>query len=206
MHVSDITVGRITRGRNLNGTANVLIVDAGGVPVEGATVYGFFNAPNTNTMTSVTGSDGVAYFETPRTKDSVSDFCFEVTDVTLSGGSYDSAANAVTRSCESGDVFSGGIMAMMQGSRTPDEYGLMQNHPNPFNPVTVIRFNLPEEAHVKLEVYDVQGRLVKRLVNRTFSSGFHAAEWNATGVSSGVYFYRLVTPTFTEMKKMILLR
>jgi len=206
MHVSDITVGRRARGVNLNGTADVLVVDSGGSPVANATVYGFFNAPNTSTMTSVTGTDGVAYFETARTKDAVADFCFEVTDVTLSGGTYDSAANAVTKSCESGDVFSSGSLALMQSNRTPEEYGLMQNHPNPFNPVTTIRFNLPEDTQVKLEVYDVQGRLVETLANGTFSSGFHAAEWNATGVSSGVYFYRLVTPSFTEMKKMILLR
>jgi hypothetical protein len=94
----------------------------------------------------------------------------------------------------------------MREPRTPDQYELKQNHPNPFNPVTTIRFNLPEESHVRLEVFDVQGRLVKTLANRTFSSGFHAAEWNATGVSSGVYFYRLVTPSYTEMRKMILLR
>ena len=206
LHVADIVVGRQSRGVNLNGTANVLIVDGTGAPVANATVYGFFNAPNTNSKSAITGSDGIAIFESDKTKDSVADFCFEVTDVVLSGATYDSAANTVTRSCESGDVFSSNSRVLLQSKRTPDEYQLMQNHPNPFNPVTTIRFNLPEEAHVKLEIFDVQGRLVKTLANRTFSSGFHAAEWNASGISSGVYFYRLVTPSYTEMRKMILLR
>ncbi|HMA77282.1 MAG TPA: PKD domain-containing protein [Candidatus Krumholzibacteriaceae bacterium] len=206
IHVSSITVGRNSRGVNLNGTAAVTVVDQNGSPVANATVYGFFNVPSTSTKSAVTGSDGVANLTGDRTKDSVSDFCFEVTDVTLSGYTYDSAANTVTKSCESGDVFNSESRVLSGRETTPDSYKLAQNHPNPFNPVTTINFNLPERARVRLEIFDVQGKLVETLVNKSLDAGIHSKEWTAKNVSSGVYFYRLSTPSFTEIKKMVLLR
>jgi PKD repeat protein len=206
IHVSAITVGRYNRGRNLFGTASVTVVDQNGSPVANAAVYGFFNEPNTNTKSALTGSDGVASLTADRTKDAVSDFCFEVTNVILSGYTYDSAANDITKSCESGGVFSSESRVLSGRAETPKNYKLSQNYPNPFNPATVIKFNLPEKTHVRLEIFDVQGKLVETLVNKTLGPGFQSSEWTATNIASGVYFYRLSTPSFTEMKKMILLR
>jgi hypothetical protein len=88
---------------------------------------------------------------------------------------------------------------------------LDQNTPNPFNPTTTIRFRVAQAEQVELSVFDVAGRLVKRLVNRRMDGGTeHAVTWNGTDrfgvrVPSGIYFYRITTPTFTERRKMTLL-
>jgi len=88
---------------------------------------------------------------------------------------------------------------------------LGQNVPNPFNPSTSIAFYLPERSHVRIDVYDVTGRLVTTLTDGTRSGGSHTVEWNGSDTSgrsaaSGVYFYRLVAGKSVQTKKMILLR
>ncbi len=91
------------------------------------------------------------------------------------------------------------------------ELSLEQNHPNPFNPRTSIRFYLPERGTIALEVYDVRGALVRRLAGGQFDSGPHAVDWDGTDahgqpVASGMYVYRLVTERRTVAKKMMLLK
>jgi len=93
----------------------------------------------------------------------------------------------------------------------PATFELAQNYPNPFNPSTEIRFSLPKAADVKLEVYDITGRMVKTLVNENLSAGSHRVNWNASGengqkVSSGVYLYRITAGEFVSAKKMVLLK
>lgn len=92
----------------------------------------------------------------------------------------------------------------------PTAFALRQNQPNPFSSTTTIRFELPVEAHVRLEVFDAQGRLVRTLADGEFPGGYHAVEWDerdATGrsVGSGVYLYRIQAGSFREQKKMVLL-
>lgn len=88
----------------------------------------------------------------------------------------------------------------------PVTYALHQNVPNPFNPSTVIRFDLPEAARVRLFVYNVKGELVARLVDGYMPAGRKEVLWNAETVSSGVYFYRLIAGDFVQTRKMVLLR
>jgi hypothetical protein len=93
----------------------------------------------------------------------------------------------------------------------PRSFVLHQNVPNPFNPATTIAFDLPERASVRLAIYDVSGTLIRKLVDGEIAAGRKSVRWDgrdATGgeVASGVYFYRLETPTFGQSKKMILLR
>jgi hypothetical protein len=88
---------------------------------------------------------------------------------------------------------------------------LLQNVPNPFNPVTSIRFELAAAGDVTLDVYDVRGRLVRRLARGKHAEGIHTEVWDGLNdagerVSSGVYFYRLVTERFTKTRKMVLLK
>jgi hypothetical protein len=88
---------------------------------------------------------------------------------------------------------------------------LFQNTPNPFNPVTTIRFAVPARTHVELTVYDFEGRLVRRLRDRSYELGSHLVEWDGrddrgTHVSSGVYLYRLKTGHETRTRKMVLLK
>jgi hypothetical protein len=88
---------------------------------------------------------------------------------------------------------------------TPTEFGLGQNYPNPFNPSTKIEFALPKQSNVRLDVYNLIGQHVATLVNGTKSAGFHTVEFDATGFSSGLYFYRITAnEEFTLMKKMVL--
>jgi hypothetical protein len=88
---------------------------------------------------------------------------------------------------------------------------LFQNHPNPFNPSTVIRYHLPEKCPVRLEIYDVSGRCIASLVNAEQERGDYSAEWAGKDdmgdkVASGIYFYRLVAGKDVISKKMVLLR
>jgi hypothetical protein len=91
-------------------------------------------------------------------------------------------------------------------SEIPGEFSLSQNYPNPFNPSTNIKFSLPKSSLVKLVVYDITGREVETLVNENLNAGTFNAAWNASKYSSGVYFYKLVTGSFIETKKMILIK
>jgi hypothetical protein len=89
----------------------------------------------------------------------------------------------------------------------PTRYQVFQNYPNPFNPATIIRFTLPQNGLVKLEVYDILGQRVAELVNKELTAGTHEVLFNASKLASGVYFYMLtVKDKFFDVKKMILLR
>ncbi len=88
----------------------------------------------------------------------------------------------------------------------PTKFALMQNYPNPFNPTTTIAYELPTRAKVLLKVYDMLGREVATLVNGEQTAGRYAQPFNASGLSSGVYFYRLQAGNFVETKKMMLVK
>ncbi|MEP0859985.1 MAG: polysaccharide deacetylase family protein [Ignavibacterium sp.] len=90
----------------------------------------------------------------------------------------------------------------------PNHFALEQNYPNPFNPTTKITFVIPSGARnlVTLKVYDILGNEVTILVNEQKEPGYYEVEFNATELSSGVYFYRLQAGNFTQTKKMILMR
>ena len=79
-------------------------------------------------------------------------------------------------------------------------------YPNPFNSSTVISFNLPEQNHVKLIVFNVAGEEVETIVNSEMSAGFHKISWNADNASSGVYFYAIETKYSLQTRKVILLK
>jgi len=93
----------------------------------------------------------------------------------------------------------------------PTEYSLSQNYPNPFNPVTTVRYTIPsnvkrEKSNTKLMIFDVLGRAVVELVNELKEPGTYEVSWDASGITSGIYYYRLTAGEFSETKKMILLR
>jgi hypothetical protein len=91
-------------------------------------------------------------------------------------------------------------------SLKPDRFLLMQNYPNPFNPATVIRYSLPVTSYTTLKIYNVLGQEVETLVNEVKSPGSNEVTWDARGMVSGVYFYRLAAGTFVETKKLVLLK
>lgn len=89
-------------------------------------------------------------------------------------------------------------------SEIPVGYSLTQNYPNPFNPVTNINFSIPTNTFVKLALYDIAGKEVAVLINEDMNAGTYKYDFDGTNLASGVYFYRLETEKFTEVKKMIL--
>jgi subtilisin-like proprotein convertase family protein len=88
----------------------------------------------------------------------------------------------------------------------PNYYSLSQNSPTPFNPSTTIKFGVPKSENVKLVIYDLLGREVKTLVNELRTPGTYEVNFDASSLSSGVYFYKLITPSFTETKRMLLVK
>lgn len=86
----------------------------------------------------------------------------------------------------------------------PEQFKLYQNFPNPFNPATIIKYSLPQAMNVTIKIFDVLGREVVTLVNANMDAGNYEVEFQASNLSSGIYFYRLKTDRNTEIKKMIL--
>ncbi|NOS86379.1 MAG: T9SS type A sorting domain-containing protein, partial [Ignavibacteria bacterium] len=88
----------------------------------------------------------------------------------------------------------------------PSDYSLSQNYPNPFNPVTNIKFSIPAASEVKLAVYDMLGREVSLLANSRFDAGSYTIDYDASNLTSGIYFYTISAGSFIETKKMILVK
>jgi hypothetical protein len=88
----------------------------------------------------------------------------------------------------------------------PQEYYLHQNNPNPFNPSTTIKYELPKSSEVRLSVYDMLGREVSVLVNERRDAGVHEVKFESSNLASGVYFYRLRAGDFVQTRKLLLCR
>jgi len=91
------------------------------------------------------------------------------------------------------------------------DYVLGFAYPNPFNPTTTIRYDLPENSHVNIMIYDIMGRVVRTLVNNRQSAGFKSVIWDATNelgqpVSAGMYLYKVQVGEFVQIRKMVLLK
>ena len=91
-----------------------------------------------------------------------------------------------------------------------DKLILHSNFPNPFNPITTLRYDLPENGMVNITIYNMKGEVVKTLFNSYQNVGFRSVQWNATNdknipVSAGIYFYTIQTKNATQTKKMMLL-
>jgi len=91
-------------------------------------------------------------------------------------------------------------------SSLPSEFALLANYPNPFNASTNIRFALPEASQVNLSVFDITGRTVATVSRGEFGAGYHTMTFDASALSSGVYFYRLEAGSYVETKKMVLMK
>ncbi|MBS4027484.1 MAG: T9SS type A sorting domain-containing protein [Ignavibacteriales bacterium] len=104
--------------------------------------------------------------------------------------------------------FSTTIVSVNEPKDVPKSFSLLQNFPNPFNPITTIKFSLAKSTFVSLKVYNIVGEEIARLVSEELQAGNHQVIWNADGFASGVYFYRLQTEEgkFTQVKKLILLK
>ena len=96
-------------------------------------------------------------------------------------------------------------------NQSPHAFNLYNNYPNPFNPVTTFRYDLPENSHVTITIYDMLGRQVKTLINQTQDAGYKSVIWDTTNdygrpVSAGVYLYQIQAGEYMQTKKMVLLK
>jgi flagellar hook assembly protein FlgD len=91
-------------------------------------------------------------------------------------------------------------------NNAPSSYALNQNYPNPFNPSTTISFSLPEQAKVKVVIYDALGTQLEVIADDVKSAGTYNVTWNASNYASGVYFYKLEADNFVQVRKMVLMK
>ena len=119
-----------------------------------------------------------------------------------------SASNAASLDIDGFRIFRtwSNVVGINNISEVAENFSLSQNYPNPFNPSTKIKFAVPNSSFVKLAVYDMLGREVSSLVNEQLQPGTYEYEFDAIGLNSGVYFYKISTEGFSEVKKMILLK
>jgi hypothetical protein len=101
--------------------------------------------------------------------------------------------------------------ALLKIIPVPARYALGQNYPNPFNPTTTIHFELPEDAHTRIAIYDLLGREIVLLENRPFNAGYHQVVWQGrdkygNAIPSGMYFYRMEANGFSSTRKMVFLK
>jgi len=143
----------------------------------------------------------VYYSNDPVNKCYIEIFCGDTTDTENGGtlGSYflvdDISFSGVTAIGDQDDPLS------------VKDFILKQNYPNPFNPSTTIEFNLPEQSAVSLQIFDIQGREVQRLIdNQIMNAAAHRITWLATDLPSGVYFYRLTAGNYVQTKRMLLVK
>jgi len=87
-----------------------------------------------------------------------------------------------------------------------NNYYLHQNHPNPFNPSTIIKYSIPQSSNVVIKVFDILGNEIETLVNEEKPAGYYELEFNASSLSSSIYFYRIQAGSFVETKKMVLMK
>ncbi|MFZ4590731.1 MAG: T9SS type A sorting domain-containing protein [Ignavibacteria bacterium] len=127
----------------------------------------------------------------------------------MSMGAYSSNLNANMTGCfingiKYGDTATTYINTI--STNIPKEFKLSQNYPNPFNPMTKVKFSIVKAGDVKIVVYDVMGREVQTLLNERLNAGTYEVKFDGSGLTSGVYFYRLTTAGFAETKRMLLIK
>ena len=172
-------------------------------------MYSDFSGVGAGTATLQATSDGYQSFDIPieyYSNDPVDNcyieiFCGDTTDAGNGGalGTYflvdDLSFSGVTAIGNQGD------------HQTAEDFILKQNYPNPFNPSTTIEFDLPEQSIVTLQIFDVQGREVQRLINdQMMTAAVHRVTWLASDMPSGVYFYRLTAGNHVQTRRMLLVK
>lgn len=97
-------------------------------------------------------------------------------------------------------------IATQSNNVVPEKFSLYQNYPNPFNPSTAINFDIPKRGNIKLEIFDLSGKLIEELLNEEKTAGTYSVNFNAENLSSGVYIYKLTGTEFSQIRKMMLIK
>ena len=88
----------------------------------------------------------------------------------------------------------------------PKEFALQSAYPNPFNPVTNLKFGLPADSKVSIQIYNLQGRVIETLVNGNMNAGYHSVVWNADEFGSGIYFVLMIAGDYIHTQKIMLVK
>lgn len=177
-----------------------------------ATLPGIVNGVRTDTMT--TGAAGIVKFTDLTENFSHTGHLSAIDGLPIGALIWDDAKLAAFNSSTDlalvwGKYIGEGGLPLSVETTTPGHpagYSLAQNYPNPFNPATTIRYGLPARTRVALSVFNTLGQHVAILVNESQESGFHDVRFEAGGLASGVYFYRLKAGNYVETKRFVLLR
>ncbi|MCX6138779.1 MAG: T9SS type A sorting domain-containing protein [Ignavibacteriales bacterium] len=207
-----VTVSQISNsGIIITGTADTLF--------PGFSSYNFVAPSNSNTKVSYTGANQVVFGGTYQRLAIAGTGDFPLTapatvkdTLILTSGNLNNSVYQVT--VYRAPVITGGTISRTPittgveelKSSLPEQYALQQNYPNPFNPATTIEYAVPQQSHVTLKIFDLLGREAAVLVNGRKESGGYSVQWNAAAMPSGIYFYRLQAGSFTETKRMILMK
>lgn len=208
LHVFNIDVSLMDKGPFTRGVAEVTIVGVDGLPIAGATVDGHWSGLTNDTDQFRPGSNGAGSCNSDKLKNPTGWFIFTVDSVSKDGWVYNPAANLETTD----SIPVGGVVPKTAGQETlPNTVALYENHPNPFNTETTIRYVVPISTEVKLIIYDASGRVVKVLVDALIEAGYYENSWDGkdeTGqeVTSGIYFYQIQAGNHISTKKMILIK
>ena len=204
VHVDDIIVQReALKGNRFRAIATVIILDDVGTAVSGAVVDGIFTGPTSVSRSATTDGNGQVTLNSNGTKNPVGEWCFEVTDVSISGGSYDNEANVVTKACENGSAFKIAPLAYTHGLH---KHVLISVTPNPFRNWTKISLQVQHQTRVRLEVYNLAGTRVGVISDHHYDAGRHVVDWNTRNLNSGTYFLQLRARNQVETKKLVLIR
>ena len=109
-------------------------------------------------------------------------------------------------------TFDGGwVLGGLDNSTIPDVFALHNNYPNPFNPITNIKYDIPEVSDVRIDIYNIAGKKVRTLVSREHQPGRYKIQWNATNefgspVATGMYIYKIQAKDFVSVKKLLLMK
>lgn len=180
---------------------------------------------NTNVLTwEVSPAEDVKYYSIYRTETSGSypaepltfstDLTYTDEDVEI-GKNYFYVVTATDFGLNEGETSNeASVLTGVEDNKSnviPTEFALEQNYPNPFNPATYINYQLPTNAHVTISIFNTTGQEIKTLVSKEMNAGYHTTVWDGTNnagekVSSGLYLYKIKTGSFTDIKKMMLLR
>ncbi len=120
------------------------------------------------------------------------------------GGNLSAQSNTISFLCNNG--ISEAKIRAGNLNELPKEFALEKNYPNPFNPVTTIRFAIPENSFVTLKIFDILGKETTTLVNSFEEAGYKTVQFDATNLPSGIYIYKLTAGNFVDMKKMVLMK
>jgi photosystem II stability/assembly factor-like uncharacterized protein len=111
-----------------------------------------------------------------------------------------------TRTSPSSQVIAVSLVGVQDNVSIPKEFSIEQNYPNPFNPTTTINYSVPKSQFVTLKVFDLLGREIATLVNENENAGYYKVKFDASSLTSGIYFYQLRSGNFSETKKLVLLK